>query len=202
MRRGPWLHLLVLGLVVLPSGFLFTPTASGKKVSASAIRGQLREVFAAWDLDDDGYLDKGELAKAFRGADAKPYDYKKPDNKKADQDAARDKGTSKPEKKPDYSSYPDYHFLIQLDQNGDGKISKKEWETWARDYTGQLKAYLDAQDNVQKANVRYSAAKTVAAQRKALTKLQQLQRELKALEKKQKAFEKKLLQAMKKSAKG
>ena len=94
---------------------------------------QLRALFAAWDLDGDNNLDKAELAKAFRGADAKPYEGKKPPDAPADLKSA---------KKTD-SEYPDYDFLVQLDQDGDGQISRDEFMTWARDHAVQMKAQAD-----------------------------------------------------------
>jgi Ca2+-binding EF-hand superfamily protein len=155
---------------------------------------QLRAWFKAADLDSDGYLDKAELAKVFRGKDAKPFDFKQGDDAK-DKDASR--GQSETGDKPDYSRYPDYIFLTQLDKDKDDKVSKDEFENWARDYAVQLK-HLDEQ-----------IKKTLAAEQRlarAETKkeIEALQRELKAeqgalnkLNNGQKAYEKMLQQAMK-----
>jgi Ca2+-binding EF-hand superfamily protein len=136
-----------------------------------------RALFDQWDLDKDGYLDKEELAKAFRGSDAKPYDYKKPkkdgdpsdtkddakkdDAKKDDtkKDDTKKDDAKKDEKKPDYSKYPDYNFLVQLDQDGDEKISRHEFLSWARDLSVQLKQQADQQMALAQLQQRLANAK-------------------------------------------
>jgi hypothetical protein len=161
---------------------------------------QLRAWFKAADLDSDGFLDKAELAKVFRGKNAKPYDYKKEDDKKdaEKKDEVKDKGKDTSESKPDYDDYPDYQFLKLLDKNNDEKISKDEFESWARDYAVQLKQQDDQLKKVLAAEQRLAAATSKA-------EIQQLQKELKAeqhamnqLTKNEKAYMKALQHAMKK----
>jgi hypothetical protein len=155
---------------------------------------QLRAWFKAADLDSDGYLDKAELAKVFRGANAKPFDFKKGDDAK-DKDDSR--GANETGDKPDYSKYPDYLFLTQLDKDKDDKVSKGEFESWARDYAVQLK-HLDEQlKKVLTAEQRLARAETKK-------EIEALQRELKAeqnalnrINNGQKAYEKALQQGMK-----
>jgi Ca2+-binding EF-hand superfamily protein len=120
---------------------------------------QLRLQFAAWDLNSDGNLDKEELAKAFRGPDAKPYDYKKPSSDKSistdtTKDPPKDSTSKDSSKDPaktdktDYSQYPDYLFLTMLDKDGDGQISRSEFLAWGRDYAVQLKTQADQEAKV------------------------------------------------------
>jgi hypothetical protein len=204
---------------------------------------QFRLWFDRGDLDKDGYLDKEELAKIFRGPNAHPYDYvppkitpgekktddkadpakpddkkdpakpddkkdpaakpddkkdpapkaddkkdpAKPDDKKdpAKPDDSKDPGKSSSEsnkdpKKLDYTKFPDYVFLIQLDQDMDGKISRDEFLSWARDIAVQMRDQADAAAALAQAQAnlaKYSGMTNSAAYKKALNTLKQQEKQ-------------------------
>ena len=170
---------LGMGLMAPKAGQAQTQTVDPP--GTSGIMAQYRAWFAAVDTNKDGFLDKEELAVAFRGARAKPFDYVPPpkepkdgkDKDEKDKDAkdkdekdkpAKDKdekdkdekdrsekdksSSTKPDKKPDYSRYPDYNFLVQLDVNNDEMISKEEFDNWARDLAVQIKNQLETQQRM------------------------------------------------------
>ncbi len=217
MRRSSWLGLLAAtGLI--PCLVTAAPADPKKDPpGTSAIMGQLRATFAAWDLDGDGYLDKSELAKAFRGPDAKPYDYKP--EKKSDKDADKkdddkpkdgdtSKGASSSTTKPDYTKYPDYNFLVALDSDNDERISKDEFDSWARDYAVSLKQQIDAAARIAAAEQKLAALQNATSKKEAAKEIKAIERDLKkdqAAYKKMvsnaKSFDKQLQQAMAKYAK-
>ena len=111
--------------------------------------GQMRLLFDSWDLNRDGYVDRVELAKAFRGQGAKPYSGAAPALKVADK-------------------YPDYAFMVQVDKDRDGKISSDEFEEWAKSYLQQRRKIQSSQRRLsQKQN--QLASTTNASDKKQLT---------------------------------
>jgi hypothetical protein len=233
MRALSW-NVRSLLLVTVTSLFAAAPvvaqTTKRDPAGTGPIMTQLRGLFFSWDLDKDGYLDKNEMAKAFRGPSAKAYDYQAASKGESDVDKKDlsvtgtrtvglmgstqgcgpllsassllapkpDKGESsqsdakKTAKQPDYSSYPDYQFLTQLDTNGDGQVSKSEFDNWARGYAVQVKHLNDAAKRIARLETRLNSKLKTTERQKVETELKQEQDELKKLNDLQKSFEKQL----------
>lgn len=204
MTRKCWiLAACLMASMTGPAPAQDKPDPPGTSVFLSRYRAWFKLV----DANNDGYLDKEELAKAFRGSDAKPYDYKSNKAKDADKndaDKAKDsesgKGSLSSTTKPDYSKYADYVFLTQLDKDNDEKISKDEFESWARSYAVSLKKQLETLQKIEKteAKLARAEAKLGAKERRALEA--DLKTEREALDKMTRdamAFEKQLQRAMK-----
>ncbi len=133
---------LAFASILLADGAANDPNKKPDPPGTKEYMDQLRKTFDKWDHNSDDFLDKEELAKAFRGPDAKPYDYKKTKDadKVASTDSSKDDSKdSTPTKKPDYTKYPDYEFLEQLDKDSDGRISRDEFMNWARTYAVHVK---------------------------------------------------------------
>jgi HEAT repeat protein len=81
---------------------------------------ELAGQFNLWDADKDGFLDKVELARAFRGP-------------KATAPVFKGAPTAK-----ELKAHPDAWFLARLDRDGDERISRGEFDHWARAYAMEL----------------------------------------------------------------
>jgi Ca2+-binding EF-hand superfamily protein len=161
--RAALLVALFASLVLSTAGADKPSKVRRDPAGSTALMGKFRSLFANWDLNKDGYLDKGELAKAFRGADAKPYE----------------PATGSPlSAKRVARKYPDHEFLIELDQDGDGKISRTEFMDWARSYAGEMKKVNEGQDRVGHKE-KQLRGDLPAAEKKKLT--EELKQERKAL---------------------
>ena len=103
------------------------------------IQDELDAWFKSVDTNKDGFLEKQELARAFRGPNAKPFDYN-PDGK-----------TPKKLGANDFAKYPDFAFLCRLDRNNDGRISWNEFEHWAYGSAEFIKKDADERERIMKA---------------------------------------------------
>lgn len=141
MLRKRWLlvfAILLASVATAPAQDDSPPPKKPDPPGTARYMARFRDIFDTWDRNKDGSLDKQELAVAFRGPGAKPYDADK--------------------KEKDYSSYPDYNYLVQLDTDSDKKISRDEFETWGRNCAVKLKQYMEALLNVQDVQVRLTRA--------------------------------------------
>jgi hypothetical protein len=136
----------------------------------SAQMGQFRSLFAAWDLNQDGFLDKTELARAFRGASAKPY--------------APVPGSAGSPKSLAHK-YPDHEFLIQLDQNNDGKISRAEFMDWARSYLEGMKKYAARESRLSQKEKQLKEGNLSADEKKKISEEIKFERKALAEQKKE-----------------
>ncbi|MBY0228376.1 MAG: EF-hand domain-containing protein, partial [Gemmataceae bacterium] len=120
---------------------------------------QLRVSFGRMDSNKDGFLDDVELARAFRGPKARP----------APMPAYNDKGEFVMPSGQAGLKYPDQVYLLALDQDGDGRVSWAEFDSYGEAYAAQFKsmqrlnqqalraAYAQAQRNLAvRRNANYS----------------------------------------------
>jgi hypothetical protein len=165
---------------------------------------QLAARFIAWDADADNNLDKTELAKAFRGPDARPFDAGA-DVTVSDSDRGRMQSlytallampltSGLPVNQtlmgvvdlraprnfgpnPGYMLYPDYQFLVLAGTRGQTSLTKAEFDTWARSYAGTLADAASAQRRYQAAQTKFQKAKTKKAKQAAQTEVARAQQD-------------------------
>jgi hypothetical protein len=113
----------------LPLAFSLAALATAAPQKDPQVEAQLHALFNKWDLDRDGFLDKEELAKHFRGPKAKP----------PEGDLYDDKGNLTPLFYQAKTKYPDLIFLWSLDKDMDGRINWSEFEQNGQAYEAALK---------------------------------------------------------------
>ena len=199
MRRLLQLSCLVLVVLFVPfsagQGPDKKPSSSISKKADPAgtgpLMGQLRALFAQWDANQDEILDKEELARGFRGADAKPPVATVEKSKSSEPNSA-----SKTKNAAKESAYPDRDFLLHVDQNGDGRISRDEFLNWAREYAVQQKNIGAAEKRVSKADVKARSRTTANARAQAELELRNERQMLGKLMAQLPSFEKALQEAL------
>jgi hypothetical protein len=87
--------------------------------------------------------------------------------------------------------------LVQLDQDGDGRVSRDEFMAWAREYAIQLKKLAAEQKKLQTAQQKLTRAKAGSTQYAGLQKtIQSQEAAMRAIQKGMKTFEKELQKAL------
>jgi HEAT repeat protein len=131
---------------------------SGEELTGRAglIFTELRGQFNVFDANKDEFLDKAELAVAFRGPKAMPPEFKGVPTAK------------------DLRNNPDAWFLAQLDRDGDDRISRAEFDRWARDYALAMSRAADASEDVDRTYLELNQKIAAMATEKSLELQQQL----------------------------
>lgn len=116
-------YLLATGAVALALTFGATSAQAQQAHSLDA-------GFARADKNNDGFLDAAELAKVFRGPNAKVI---------ADKAGAKE-------------THPDHAFMDAWDANKDGKISKAEFEKYEQQQVAAARAAVNRNRNFSRLN--------------------------------------------------
>lgn len=113
--------------ITLAAGLVGLILAAGPGSTLAQAPGKhsLDGAFDKYDLNKDGYLDAAELAKAFRGASAKPVEHK-------------ETGKAHVE-----TQHPDHAFLEAWDADKDEKISKGEFEKYEQQALADARAFTN-----------------------------------------------------------
>lgn len=105
-------------VIMLSISFAATLLAGGPAFAQQAAKNPLDAGFDKWDKNKDGFLDAEELAKAFRGPNAKVIDHKA--------------GGA--------DAHPDHQFLDKWDADKDGKVSRAEFDKYEQKTLTDLRA--------------------------------------------------------------
>jgi hypothetical protein len=205
--KSPSVVLLsVAALLLVAEPVAFAQTKDKKKRDADIAKyvKQMSDQFNAWDLNKDGVLDKNELAKAFRGNDAKAYDYQDPPAKPAVRvtmvalmtlpridlpfnavvaDLVTRMDAKKAEKQaplpPDaYQGLPDYQFIVLAGTKGQDRITRQDFDTWAKNYATSFESHYRAELAVKASKDKLAKAKTAKEKKTIEQDLAKHQQEL------------------------
>ncbi len=162
-------HLSILrmvGMLVLLVGFTQAvqgqaPKAAAKPAAKPAAKtdvdppgtaqlmATMRGFFVKYDTNKDNFLDEAEVHRAFGLTPPKASEttsMAKKDDEETKSESDKDKKTAPASTAPRKLNRAE-QFLASLDKDGDGKISKEEYEEWAHDYCREM---AQKQDDLHK----------------------------------------------------
>ncbi len=165
MSVPKWLASIWIVLLAL-SGQAAGPALNSSQMAQAEPR--LRALFDKADLNRDGFLDRDELARSYRGPNAKS-----PEGGMYD-----DKGHLTPLVYQARTKYPDLVFLWAVDKDGDNRVSWAEYRQFGLDdYAAKLKQQQALQVAIQSATRQATRNRGRTAPRQQAQNVRNLQRQ-------------------------